>query len=128
MLDLEPLATAEGEDPSSDMVHWIDDDAWVERQQQRRFGIKGMSVYTMDEWCDIVRRSKQFDCRTFVVIHMFAGERRSGDIQEHLENMMEHADLKLLMLSVDLAVDPNWELPHSCNIPQTTSTCRRRPH
>ena len=106
---LEPLATAEGEDPSSDMVHWIDDDAWVERQQQRRFGIKGMSVYTVDEWCDIVRRSKQFDCRTFVVIHMFAGERRSGDIQEHLENMMEHADLKLLMLSVDLAVDPNWD-------------------
>lgn len=65
--------------------------------------------WTVSSWCEEVRRTKHEQERTFVVIHMFAGERRDGDIQSFLETMMDAAGLRLLMLSVDLAEDPNWD-------------------
>ncbi len=94
------------EDHAPEMVS---DEAWVHRQQVRRLQMSGRSGWTVDQWCESVRRSKQLSTRVFVVIHMFAGERRAGDIQDYLQQMMEAEGLELLMLSVDLAEDPAWD-------------------
>ncbi len=85
------------------------DDEWSMRQQARRGARESNGALTVQGWCDAVRRSKQEDERVFVVVHMFAGERREGNIQQFLEEMMESAHLRLLMLSVDLAEDPLWD-------------------
>ena len=95
--------------PDDPPLEMMTDDAWVHRQQVRRLQLCGQSGWTVDQWCDTVRRSKQLGTRVFVVIHMFAGERRSGDIQDYLQQMMEAEGLELLMLSVDLAEDPAWD-------------------
>ncbi len=87
----------------------VGDQDWVFRQQTRRQEQDGHFGYTVESWCEAVRRSQHTKERTFVVVHMFAGERRSGDIQEFLEQMMKDAGLTLLMLSVDLAEDPLWD-------------------
>ena len=85
------------------------DEEWELRQQARRMSEASDSVFTVQGWCDAVRRSKQEDERVFVVVHMFAGERREDDVQQFLEEKMYGAHMKLLMLSVDLAEDPLWD-------------------
>ena len=85
------------------------DDEWSLRQQARRTMCSAEGAFTVQGWCDAVRRSKQEDKRVFVVVHMFAGERREGDVQQFLEEKMAEADMQLLMLSVDLAEDPLWD-------------------
>ena len=87
----------------------ISDKEWETRQNLRRMGMAGRSQYTVDEWVETVRRSKCIDRRVYVAIHMFAGERREGDIQQCLEQLCAGEGLRLLMLSVDLAVDPLWD-------------------
>ena len=87
----------------------LGDQDWGLRQSLRRLGQQASGGYTVEAWCEAVRRSKQGNQRVFVVVHMFAGERRPGDIQEFLEAMMIEADRQLLMLSVDLAEDPLWD-------------------
>ena len=56
-----------------------------------------------------MRETKREDTRVLVVVHMFAGERRKGDIQECLEQLMGESSHQLLMLSVDLAMDARWD-------------------
>ena len=105
-------ATSPGLEHAADGVveeKMLDDDEWVTRQRLRRDGKGTRTGWTVDAWCEEVRRTKHGDCRVFVVIHMFAGERREGDVQEYLEAMMQTAGLELLMLSVDLAEDPDWD-------------------
>ncbi len=46
----------------------------------------------------------------FVVMHLFAGCRREGDLEDWLARLAEEAGLKLLILSIDLADDPVWDL------------------
>ena len=43
-------------------------------------------------------------------MHLFAGCRREGDLEDWLTRLAEEAGLKLLILSVDLADDPAWDL------------------
>ena len=45
-----------------------------------------------------------------MVVHLFAGPRRRCDVQEFVEAMAAEHELDLLMLSVDLLVDANWDL------------------
>ena len=52
---------------------------------------------------------------TCVVVHMFAGERRKNDVQEYLEILMEQQGLELLMISVDLAMDADWDFSNPNN-------------
>eukprot|EP00438_Fugacium_kawagutii_P028962 Skav210523 [mRNA] locus=scaffold3045:172599:178253:+ [translate_table: standard] len=88
----------------------LPDDLWQERQRLRRSAqTQGASGYTVAEWCQAVRHAQHSHTRVFVVMHFFAGERRAGDIQEHLMNMCRGEGLKLLMVSVDLATDANWD-------------------
>lgn len=88
---------------------FVNDEVWCDRQRLRR-KLQGTDAgWTVDGFCEAVRHSKHGGERTFVVVHMFAGERREQDIQHYLETMMDSAGLHLLMLSVDLAEDPNWD-------------------
>ena len=100
--------TAEVRECEEDDVS-LGDGEWSLRQQARRTPRLTEGAFTVQGWCDAVRRSKQKDERVFVVVHMFAGERREGDVQQFLEERMEAAGMQLLMLSVDLAEDPLWD-------------------
>ena len=87
----------------------LSDVEWATRQQMRRNNPTTHDGYTVDQWCRAVREAKRLDYRVIVVVHMFAGERRTNDIQECLESLMGDNMHQLLMLSVDLAVDPQWD-------------------
>ncbi|CAK0789982.1 unnamed protein product [Prorocentrum cordatum] len=50
------------------------------------------------------------ETRVFVVMHLFAGARREQDVQHYVEAMMTDLELKVLMISVDLAEDSRWDL------------------
>lgn len=101
--DISPL----GGDEEPDMLA---DEDWVTRQCGRRSdNAFEDSQYTVDQWCQAVRETKREDTRVLVVVHMFAGERRKGDIQECLEQLMGESSHQLLMLSVDLAMDARWD-------------------
>lgn len=96
----------------------ISDDQWQLRQELRKLSDRSDGNYTVDEWCDAVRRTKHEDGRTMVVVHMFAGERREHDIQQCLEELCCEAGIRLLMLSVDLAVDPLWDFTNPSTVHQ----------
>eukprot|EP00438_Fugacium_kawagutii_P007847 Skav210112 [mRNA] locus=scaffold2194:65749:67815:+ [translate_table: standard] len=87
----------------------LDDETWLKRQQERRTHRGGLDGWTVEDWCHQVRRTRHSNVRTFVVVHMFGGERRAEDIQHFLEKMAAAAGLSLLMLTVDLADDPCWD-------------------
>ena len=46
------------------------------------------------------------DRPVFVVLHLFSGVRRSGDFQQHLQWLWPADTAQLLVLSVDIALDP----------------------
>ncbi|CAK0845232.1 unnamed protein product, partial [Prorocentrum cordatum] len=57
-----------------------------------------------------VRHARRQETRVFVVMHLFAGARREQDVQHYVEAMMADLELKVLMISVDLAEDSRWDL------------------
>lgn len=87
-----------------------DDAEWNVRQVERRAGQVGASGYTVDGWCEHVRRLKHYSHRTVVIMHFFAGDRREGDIEDWLEKLSKQATFSLEVISVDLAHDPLWDL------------------
>ncbi|CAK9047089.1 Uncharacterized protein SCF082_LOCUS26441, partial [Durusdinium trenchii] len=93
------------------------DDLWVQRQRERQLADVGASGYTVTSWCDEVRRVKRLNERTFafVIVNFFSGERRPGDIEEHVRAEAQKCNLKLLFISIDLATDANWDF----TIPKT---------
>ena len=86
------------------------DEDWVVRQHERRLAQVGQSGFTVDGWCERVRALKRETTRTMVVMHFFAGDRRSGDIHEWLDKMVQQEGLRVEIISVDLATDPLWDL------------------
>ena len=48
--------------------------------------------------------------RTFVVLLLFAGERRTGDIHECIEKQALFHGLSVFVTSADLATDSRWDL------------------
>ena len=87
----------------------LTDQEWVQRQQMRKETSAGEAGYTVIGWCSAVRACKQSGTRTFVVMHFFAGERRPDDVEAWLTRHCEDEELQLLMISIDLATDSNWD-------------------
>ena len=85
------------------------DEEWVKQRDLQKRQSRALHGWTVDERVQEVRRTKHHNVGTFVVIHMFGGERRKQDIQEFLELYMEQHGLQLLMISVDLAMDAGWD-------------------
>ena len=88
----------------------VSDLAWEKRQAIRKeVPTTGASGFSVESWCLAVRESKAQDGRTCVVMHFFAGERRDGDIEFHVRNVCEERGIPILMISIDLATDANWD-------------------
>ncbi len=88
------------------------DSAWATRQQQRRDRVQDQGGFSVDGWCDHVRRLKHLDKRTMVIMHFFCGERRHGDIEYWLNSLK--GDLQVSMVSIDLANDADWDFTNPC--------------
>ena len=87
------------------------DDDWLAAHQAKRVsGAEPVDGWSLDGWCDAVRAASRGTTRTFVVMHLFAGSRRKGDLEDCLQQAASAAGLSLLMLSVDIADDPRWDL------------------
>ena len=87
----------------------LPDEEWECRQRVRRDSVAGEAGFTVTGWCAAVRAAKQTGERVFVVMHFFAGERRPDDVEAWLSRRCDEEDLKLLMISIDLATDSNWD-------------------
>jgi hypothetical protein len=46
----------------------------------------------------------------FTVMMFFAGERREGDLRHWILAMCKHEELEVLIISIDLATDNNWDI------------------
>ncbi|CAK0808808.1 unnamed protein product [Prorocentrum cordatum] len=66
--------------------------------------------YTGESWVRKVTEVKSSGVKVFVVMHLFAGPRRPGDVEEWLGVLAAQRGLELLVLSCDLAQDPLWDL------------------
>lgn len=99
------------------------DEEWVSAQASRRAAQPGASGYTVQQWCDAVRRARSMDGRVFVCMHFFSGERRDGDIQQYLETKALASNIQVLMVSVDLATDPLWDFTNPTTFHKIYSLC-----
>ena len=48
--------------------------------------------------------------RVFVVLHLFAGVPREGDVEAHFRSMAAEHDFEYVFCSVDLLTSPEWDL------------------
>ena len=92
-----------------ELFNGCSDEQWWKRQELRRVSSEctGKSV---QEWLKHIQDLKGEDVRTFVVLLLFSGERRRCDIQEELEKKASFHGLRVDIMSVDLALDPRWDL------------------
>ncbi|CAE7791178.1 unnamed protein product [Symbiodinium sp. CCMP2592] len=91
-------------------VHFGCSDAeWWERFESRGSG-RAEAGFSVDEWWYAIRKARRAPHRVFVIMHLFGGERRTGDIHHFVERFAEEAGLTVLIASVDLATDYRWDL------------------
>ena len=116
VLRTEQLKIAPG-DEVHDVLDLDDDEQWLRAQTAKRSGRARTSApaWTLDSWCAAVRAAARESTRVFVVMHLFAGERRAGDVEDAFFEAMAAAGLVLLFLSADIADDPRWDL----SVPET---------
>lgn len=92
-----------------DVFYGCDDQTWWKRQLKRRDD-RTEAGFSVDEWCSKVRSLRMEEVRTFVVLLLFAGERRPGDIHECIEKQALFHGLSVFVTSADLATDSRWDL------------------
>jgi len=79
----------------------LSDEAWDERQQQRRFSHdpnQSTESDTLQQWIQRVREAKRSTARVFVGMHLFAGSRRKGDLEHHLQQLALSVGIALLFI------------------------------
>ena len=79
--------------------------------------------FSVDEWVRTVRQARRESCRVFVVMHLFAGPKRDFDIEYYLTQLCTAAGFVLLVLSCDLAVDPEWDLTNPITFAKLYRLC-----
>ena len=95
--------------PEGDVFYGCDDQTWWKRQLRRREDRNDVG-FSVEEWCNKVRSLRMDEERTFVVLLLFAGERRTGDIHECIEKQALFHGLSVFVTSADLATDSRWDL------------------
>ena len=114
--------TAEDESDEGEGVD-LSDLAWQEKQRLRRehvvatvplaaptaFPASG-SFLSVEHWLQVVRDLRHSATRVFVVLHVFGGERREGDVEYLALRMAQESHLRLFFTTVDLATDPDWDI------------------
>ena len=98
--------------PSLESIDLISEDAYwctVHIQRKNETGPRSAN-FSVEGWVEAARATRRSAERIFVMIHFFAGCRREGDIEEWMASLMREANLNLLIISVDLAMDYRWDL------------------
>ena len=72
--------------------------------------VRNEAGYSVQEWWEAITQARISGSRTIVVMSFFSGERRCGDIHHFVEQQAKAADIPILMISIDLAVDARWDL------------------
>ena len=70
---------------------------------------------TLQEFLEAARTARRVAERVFVVMHLFSGPHRECDLESFVRSIMRHRSMKVLVISVDLDADANWDLsdPHT---------------
>ncbi|CAK0903818.1 unnamed protein product, partial [Prorocentrum cordatum] len=109
-------------EPEDAQQHRYDDD-WLGQQSSCRAALPSPRGYSVAEWLETVRRAKRDDERVMVVMHLFAGRRRRGDVQEVVERLAKERCLRVLFLSADLLDDPRWDLANPSTFSALMELC-----
>jgi hypothetical protein len=90
----------------------LEDNAWNSRQNERRAKLPEASAkYSkVNEFVEAVRHARRSATRVFIAIHLFAGRRRSGDIEEWVTALGTKIGLAILFLSIDLDADAKSDM------------------
>ena len=93
----------------TELFYGCPDDVWWKRQELRKSSEEegGKSV---QEWLNHIKSLRGREERCFVVLLLFSGERRQGDVQDFLEQMASFHGLQIDVMSADLALDARWDL------------------
>ena len=102
------------------MSEWSDeltDEDWLSRQSSRRTAAepsgsatRASAGFSVADWVKAVDAAKRSEHRVFVLLNLFAGDDREGDIQQFVLKGAEDRELHVLMLNADLATDWRWDL------------------
>ena len=65
---------------------------------------------SVDGLAAMLRVARNLPYRIMVVCIAFAGERRAGDIHDHLQALCKAAGMAVLICSLDLSTDERWDL------------------
>ena len=89
-----------------------DDLDWLERYNAILHGSSSGSAYSPEQWNRACRSAKLSSVRVLVFVHYLAGERRTGDLKDQFYSLASTVIMLLLVVSVDLTIDPEWGLMH----------------
>ena len=100
------------DDPDADVE---EDRLWAEAHHAKRMAsrcwvndvFKPKTLQAFLSAAEVAKRSHE---RVFVVAHLFSGARRPGDLEHHLRDQAAALGLKILIISVDLGADLQWDL------------------
>ena len=87
----------------------VDDNAWQSAEQVLALhgerGARPNESYTLAGFVEAIRAARRGASRTLVVLLLFLGPRRTGDIEEHIRRLAEQSGLSVIIASVDLLTD-----------------------
>ena len=102
----------------------LGDTAWLHRHEARKEGKqsepgaaafyaeagKSHTPMTPLQFAQRCREARNRAARVFVILHLFAGVPRPGDIEAHFRDMAEPHNFEFVFCSVDLLTSPDWDL------------------
>ncbi|CAK0884637.1 unnamed protein product, partial [Prorocentrum cordatum] len=80
---------------------------WAQGNKGKKVGDSGAG-FTVDSWVLKVMEVKASGKDIAVAMHLFAGPRRPGDLEEWLHTLGALHNLEILVISCDLELGPNW--------------------
>ena len=86
----------------------VRDDDWPSRQARRK-DARPRCGFGVDEWFEAVDRAACAAQRIFVVMLVFSGPRRAGDVEEWLREFCAGLGLTVLILSADICLNPECD-------------------
>ena len=113
-------------DLEDDDEHWEphrDDEEACAHLEDRRRNKRSTGKFTPKQWAEACRRVRRLHFRVFTFVHVFGGRERPETIQHYMDKLAAEYGVVVLTLSVDLAVDGNWDLswPPTAELMQDTA-------
>ena len=87
-----------------------EDEEALERLTELRRTPRATGKFSPRQWLEACRRVRLLHFRVFTFVHLFGGREREGDIKGFMESLAPDFGVAVLVLQVDLAVDPEWDL------------------